>query len=144
MYISQFGVCACSVAQSCLTLCGPMDCSLPGSMDCSPPGSSVHGILQERILEWGTIFCSRGFSRSKDRTRVSYVSCIGRQVLHHQHHLGSPSIWQHCVFLKKHVAWTAGVTCGTQHSTGRSQAEVLSGPLAQGSEKSFVPCGSSQ
>ena len=33
------------VAQSCLTLCNPMDCSLPGS--------SVHGILQARILEWG-------------------------------------------------------------------------------------------
>ena len=32
------------VSQSCLTLCGPMDCS--------PPGSSVHGILQARILEW--------------------------------------------------------------------------------------------
>ena len=32
------------VAQSCLTLCDPMDCSLPGS--------SVHGILQARILEW--------------------------------------------------------------------------------------------
>ena len=32
------------VAQSCLTLCDPMDCS--------PPGSSVHGILQARILEW--------------------------------------------------------------------------------------------
>ena len=34
---------ACSVAQSCPTLCNPMDCS--------PPGSSVHGILQARILE---------------------------------------------------------------------------------------------
>ena len=32
------------VSQSCLTLCSPMDCS--------PPGSSVHGILQARILEW--------------------------------------------------------------------------------------------
>ena len=32
------------VAQSCLTLCNPMDCS--------PPGSSVHGIIQARILEW--------------------------------------------------------------------------------------------
>ena len=32
------------VSQSCLTLCDPMDCS--------PPGSSVHGILQARILEW--------------------------------------------------------------------------------------------
>ena len=35
------------VAQSCLTLCNPMDCSLPGS--------SVHGILQARVLEWGAI-----------------------------------------------------------------------------------------
>ena len=34
----------CSVAQSCQTLCDPMDCSLSGS--------SVHGILQARILEW--------------------------------------------------------------------------------------------
>ena len=39
-------------AQSCLTLCDPMDCSLPGS--------SVHGILQARILEWVTISSSEG------------------------------------------------------------------------------------
>ena len=42
----------CSVAQSCLTLCDPMDCSLPGS--------SVHGIFQARILEWVVISFSRG------------------------------------------------------------------------------------
>ena len=35
------------VAQSCLTLCDPMDCS--------PPSSSVHGIFQARVLEWGAI-----------------------------------------------------------------------------------------
>ena len=35
------------VAQSCLTLCDPMDCS--------PPGSSAHGIFQARVLEWGAI-----------------------------------------------------------------------------------------
>ena len=40
----------CSVAQSCLTLCD--------SMDCSPPGSSVHGIFQARVLEWGAIVFS--------------------------------------------------------------------------------------
>jgi len=40
------------VAQSCLTLCDPMDCSLPGS--------SVHGILQARVLEWGAIFLLQG------------------------------------------------------------------------------------
>ena len=35
------------VAQSCLTLCDPMDCS--------PPGSSIHGIFQARVLEWGAV-----------------------------------------------------------------------------------------
>ena len=35
------------VAQSCLTLSNPMDCS--------PPGSSIHGIFQARVLEWGAI-----------------------------------------------------------------------------------------
>ena len=42
------------VAQSCLTLCDPMGCSLPGS--------SVHGILQARILEWVANSFSRGSS----------------------------------------------------------------------------------
>ena len=46
--------CACLVTQSCLTLCDPMDCSLPGS--------SIHGFLQARILEWVAIPFSRGSS----------------------------------------------------------------------------------
>ena len=44
------------VTESCLTLCDPMDCS--------PPGSSVHGILQTRILEWVAIPFSKGSSNS--------------------------------------------------------------------------------
>jgi len=54
-----------SVAQSCPTLCNPTDCS--------PPGSSVHGILQARILEWIAISFSRGPSQPRDQTHVSYV-----------------------------------------------------------------------
>ena len=51
------------VAQLCPTVCDPMDCSLPGS--------SVHGILQARILEWVTISFSRGSSSwPRDRTRL--------------------------------------------------------------------------
>ena len=42
-------------------------------MDCSPPSSSVHGILQARILEWVTISFSRGSSRPRDWTRVSHI-----------------------------------------------------------------------
>ena len=43
-------------------------------MDCSLPDSSVHGILQARILEWAAISFSRGSSRSRDRTQVSCIT----------------------------------------------------------------------
>ena len=45
-------------------------------MDHSPPGSSVHGILQARILEWVAISSSRGSSWPRDRTHIPYVSCV--------------------------------------------------------------------
>ena len=47
-------------------LCNPVDCS--------PPGSSVHGILQARILEWVAISFSRGSSWPRDRTQVSHIA----------------------------------------------------------------------
>ena len=46
----------------------------------SPPGSSVHGIFQASRLEWVAISASRGSSWNRDRTFVSCVSCIGRQI----------------------------------------------------------------
>ena len=59
--------CVCVfIAQSCPTLCNPMDCS--------PPGSSVHEIFQARILEWVTISFSRGSSQPRDRTLVSWTA----------------------------------------------------------------------
>ena len=58
-----FKHCSCLVAESCLTLCNPMDCSLPGS--------SVHGISQARILEWVAISFSRGSSWSRGQTHFS-------------------------------------------------------------------------
>ena len=60
------------------------------AVDCSPPGSSVHGTLQARILEWVAMPSSRRSSPPRDQTHVSYVSCVGRQVLYHLHRLGSP------------------------------------------------------
>jgi len=53
------------VSQSCLSVCNPIDCS--------PPGSSVHGILQARILQWFAMPFSRGSSWSRDHI---WVSCI--------------------------------------------------------------------
>ena len=52
-------------------------------MDCSPQGSSVHGMLQARILERVAISSSKGSSQSRDPTRISRVSCIGRRSLYH-------------------------------------------------------------
>ena len=64
-------VCVCVlVAQSCLTLCNPMDCS--------PQDSTVHGISQARILEWVAISFSRGSSQPRDWT---WVSCIAAKFL---------------------------------------------------------------
>ena len=54
------------VVQWCLTLCNPMNCSLPGS--------SVHRILQVRILEWVAVAFSRGPSQPRDRTQVSCIA----------------------------------------------------------------------
>ena len=68
-------VCVCSVAQLCPSLCDPMDCSLPGSF--------VHIISHARILKQVAISFSTGSSLPRDQTCVSYVSCIGRQILHH-------------------------------------------------------------
>ena len=57
------------VAQSYLTLCDPMDCSLPGS--------TIHGIFQARILEWVAIPFSRRSSQPRDWTQVSHI--VGRR-----------------------------------------------------------------
>ena len=61
-------MCVCAqLLQSCPTLCDPMDRS--------PPGSSVHGILQKRILKWVAMPSSRGSSQLRDRPHVSYWVC---------------------------------------------------------------------
>ena len=52
-------------------------------MDYSPPGSSVHGILQARILEWVAMPFSKGSSWPRSWTHVFFVYCIGRRVLYH-------------------------------------------------------------
>ena len=67
-------VCARSL-QSCAAFCDPMDCGLPGS--------SIHGILQARILKWIALPSSRGSSWPRNWTHISCISCISRQILYH-------------------------------------------------------------
>ena len=69
--LSLSDVPVCSVAESCLTFCNPMECS--------PPGSSFYGSFQARILVWFAIpFCRRS-SHPRDPT---CVSCIGKRILY--------------------------------------------------------------
>ena len=65
----------CSVIQSHLTLCEPMNCSLPGS--------TVHGIFQARVPDRAAISSSRRFSQHRDETCVPCISCIGGWFLYH-------------------------------------------------------------
>ena len=65
------------VAQLCLTLCDPVDCS--------PQRSSVHGIFQARVLEWVAISFSRGSSQPRDRTQVSHT--VSKTLYHLSHQL---------------------------------------------------------
>ena len=60
------GTVLCLVAQAHLTLCDPMNCS--------PPGSSIHGILQARVLEWVAMSSYRGSSQPRDPTQVSSIA----------------------------------------------------------------------
>ena len=73
--VANAAAAAAKLLQLCPNFCDPMDCS--------PSGSSVHRILQARILKWVAMPSSRGSSWPRDWNSVSYVSFIGTQVLYH-------------------------------------------------------------
>ena len=99
IFLTQGACLPAKSLQSHPTLCDPMDCS--------SPGFSVHGILQARILEWVPMPSSRGSSQPMDQALVCYVSCIGRWVLYHQCHLGSPNSGYYKLNgrIKYHIVW---------------------------------------
>ena len=79
----KVGPCWLSILKTALCTCPypppktkrySLSCTLGSPMDCRPAGSSVHGILQARILEWGAIPFSGGSSLPRDWTQVSYIS----------------------------------------------------------------------
>ena len=83
MYLVGSEVKWSEVAQSCLTLCDPMDCS--------QPGSSVHGIFQAWILEWVAVSFSRESFQPRDWTHISRVPFIGCAMLNCS--VMSDSLW---------------------------------------------------
>ena len=114
------------VAQSRLDLCD--------SMGCSPQGSSVHGILQARLLEWFAITFSRGSSQLRDRTWISWVSLIAGRYF---------TIWatrEHGRGEKKRGVWSIFVWCSekgveVEGDEEERQESGLAGLRETGNEK---------
>ena len=72
------------IVDACVCMLSPFTCVwlLATVWTCSLPGSSIHGILQARIMEQFAISSSRGSSWLTDRTHISYVSCIENMFFH--------------------------------------------------------------
>ena len=102
-------------------------------LGCSPPGSSMHGILQARLLEWVSMPSSRGSSQPRDRTCVSYISFAGRQVLYCLHHLGNPVSslrLEATVFLLYHVPTCRGTYSSDHRVFMASHLPLLLKPVS--------------
>ena len=102
--------CCAKSLQSCPTLCN--------AMGWSPPGSSVHGILQARILEWVDSLASRGSSRPMSRTRLLHllhwqVGSLPLAPPGKPQYMSLNRLWE---IVKDREAWRAGV-----HGVTRSQ-----------------------
>ena len=109
------------VAQSCQTLCEPMDCL--------PPSSFVHGILQARMLEWVAIPFSRRSSQFRDRTHISCVSCICRWILYPLSHLRKPFLDD--TLVQSHSTMGASAMSTTQRFYNLFQETMALGEKAE-------------
>ena len=95
------------VAQSCPTLCDPMDCSLPGSL--------VHRIFQATVLEWVTISFSREYSQPRGRTWVSHTA--GRRFTIWATRVQEIGIPDHLTWLLRNLYADQEATDRTGHGT---------------------------
>ena len=84
-------VCVAQLLQSCPTLCDAMDCCLTDS--------SVHGILQAKILEWVAMPSSRVSSQPRDWSHVSCISCIAGRFFTHW------STWEISIAVEGNIRW---------------------------------------
>ena len=111
-------------------------------MDYSPPGSSVHGILQARILEWAAISFSRVFQTQELNPGI--VSCIGRQNIYHQAAREAPSRGIKG-FLDQINLGNLGITRVKQFSSGPLRAFLgllcIMDVQEGSSVRSFLGCG---
>ena len=91
-----------SVTQSCPTLCD--------HMDCSPPGSSVHGILQARVLEWAAVPLScHSLLQGTFPTQESNLGLLNyRLILYHLSHQGNQKIRKYIKNMGARLKHTGG------------------------------------
>ena len=104
-HCAKYIKCVCAHTQCCLTLCDPIDCSLPGS--------SVHGIFQVRLLEQFTISYSKGSYPLRDRTHVSCVSYVSRQTLYHCATWEALSILHTIYYFIDTILWNGDLPSGS-------------------------------
>ena len=97
--------CVCACTQWHLTLCDPMDCSLPGS--------SVHGVFQVRLPEQFTISYSKASYPLRDRTHVSCVSYVSRQTLYHCATWEALSILHMIYYFIDTILWNGDLPSGS-------------------------------
>ena len=119
-------LCCAKSLQSCLTLCDPMECS--------PPGSSVHGVLQARILEWVAMPPSRRSSWRGDWTCFSFVSCFGRQFLPLVPP-GEKEMATHSSILAYRILWTeepGGLLSIGSHRVGHNWSDLAAAAMPPG------------
>ena len=109
-------------AQSCPTLCDPMDSSLAGS--------SIHGVFQARILGWVAISYSRRSSLLRDWTHVCCISYIDRQILYHCVTWESQSLIEAHLnkaskeWLDSKYTQACNSICWRKHRVGRSNRRI--------------------
>ena len=113
--------CECMLSHGVMSrLCDPINCSLQNS--------SVHGILQERILEWVVISSSRGSSWPRDWTRISCISCIAADSLPWSH---QESPLRVCMYVYTHICMYVCVYIGEDNGTP-VQYSCLENPMDRG------------
>ena len=93
-------------------------------MDCSLPGSSVHGVFQARVLEWGAISFSRGSSRLREVKCTINLICLN----HPQNHSPPRHPWKNCLLKPVPGAKKVGNCCECFHSCPVSLIQTLATP----------------
>ena len=116
----QFFFCISCAWVQCVCVSHSVMSDLCDPMDYTPPGSSLHGILQARILEWVAISFSRGSSRPRDRTQVSCIAGRCSTVC--------ASKYRELLLrmqLKHHVRWWCDALLGETRAVWRAKQVLL-------------------